>query len=51
MDEEAPSTLMGHDFPDLWARLHAQVGHERASSIWRAAGTMYDAMHSEAITE
>lgn len=51
MDEEKPSAVMGHDFPDLWARLHAHEGHDRASSIWRAACTMYDAMHSEAVPE
>ncbi|MCQ8833795.1 hypothetical protein [Streptomyces malaysiensis] len=51
MDEEEPSAVMGHDFPDLWARLHAHEGHDRASSIWRAACTMYDAIHSEAVSE
>ncbi len=42
---------MGNDFPDLWARLHAQEGYDRASAIWRGACAMYDAMHGEDVSE
>ncbi|MFD9005939.1 hypothetical protein ACFV0T_34175 [Streptomyces sp. NPDC059582] len=32
----------GRNFPDLWARLHAQEGYERAVRIWRRASSIYD---------
>ncbi|MGW2827213.1 DUF1643 domain-containing protein [Streptomyces sp. NPDC001443] len=51
LDGEEPSGVMGHDFPNLWARLHAQEGYDRASAIWRGACTMYDAMHGEDLSE
>ncbi|MFR0367629.1 DUF1643 domain-containing protein [Streptomyces sp. MCC20] len=51
LDGEKPSGVMGHDFPDLWARLHAQEGYDRASAIWRGACTTYDAMHGEGLSE
>lgn len=47
INEEEPSEVMGYDFPDLRARLHAQEGHERASSIWRAACNIHDTLHCE----
>jgi hypothetical protein len=37
MDSEPAGDGTGRNFPDLWARLHAQEGYESAARIWKTA--------------
>ncbi|MCX4579899.1 hypothetical protein OHB41_43400 [Streptomyces sp. NBC_01571] len=45
MDAEPGGDGTGRDFPDPWARLHAQEGHESAARIGKTACSVYDALH------
>ncbi|WP_316779678.1 DUF1643 domain-containing protein [Streptomyces sasae] len=47
MDEEPPGDGTGHNFPDLFARLYAQEGYERASSLWSRACAVWAASRNE----
>ncbi|MFF9410384.1 hypothetical protein ACF1B0_33390 [Streptomyces anandii] len=44
MDGEPGGDGTGRNFPDLWARLHAQEGYEEAIRIWKKACIAYDAL-------
>ncbi|TLS45736.1 DUF1643 domain-containing protein [Streptomyces montanus] len=48
MDGEPGGDGTGQNFPDLWARLHAQEGYEGAVRIWKRACNAYDALHCSA---
>ncbi|GAB1331739.1 DUF1643 domain-containing protein [Streptomyces sennicomposti] len=43
MDGEPGGDGTGRNFPDLWARLHAQEGYEEAVRTWKRACIAYDA--------
>jgi hypothetical protein len=45
MDSDPGGDGTGRNFPDLWARLHAQEGYEGAVRIWKKACFAYDALH------
>lgn len=47
MDDEPDGNENGSNFPDLYARLHAQVGYDEAARLWGNACSLYDAMHAE----
>ncbi|MEV5786745.1 hypothetical protein AB0L42_38030 [Streptomyces sp. NPDC052287] len=47
MDSEPAGDGTGRNFPDLWARLHAQEGYESAARIWKTASSAYDALHHD----
>ncbi|MGW7425765.1 DUF1643 domain-containing protein [Streptomyces sp. NPDC054813] len=44
MDSDPDGDGTGRNFPDLWARLHAQEGYEEAARIWKRACIAYDAL-------
>jgi hypothetical protein len=47
MDDEPSGGGTGSNFPDLYSRLHAQVGYEEAARLWGNACSLYDAMRAE----
>ena len=47
MDSDPHGDCTGRNFPDLWARLHAQEGYGRARDMWGRACATYDALHEE----
>ncbi|MBL1086824.1 DUF1643 domain-containing protein [Streptomyces actinomycinicus] len=46
MDDNPPGDGTGRDFPDLYARLYAQEGYERASELWSKACKAWEFSHS-----
>lgn len=44
MDDDEGGDGTGNNFPDLYTRLAAQEGHERASEAWSKACNVYDSL-------
>ena len=47
LDSEPEGDGTGSNFPDLFARLHAQIGYEEAARLWRDACSLHGSMNAE----
>ncbi|MEU0390495.1 DUF1643 domain-containing protein [Streptomyces chartreusis] len=46
MDKDTSGDGTGHNFPDLYTRLHAQEGDERAKELWLKACNVWEWSHN-----